>query len=397
MTIKKHYDVGIVGAGPIGGYIASELSKDYNSIALIEQHNTIGKLMNCAGLITPRVFEKFSIPRDRIIQNEIKGAHIHSPTGNTLTIGGDRVHAVSINRTLFDQYFSKKAEKQNTSLFLKEKILSIQTEKDYVELTTSKNNKISCKCLIGADGPYSKVRDVCGFPQPKEFLRGIGAIVDNMSLDPNFVEIFVGERIAPGFFAWMIPINNDGTKARIGLCIPKNNKKSPNYFFKRMFKEFPTAAYLKKAVVEQKNGGTIPLGSLSQTVKHNIVLVGDAAAQVKPTSGGGIYPGLLCASHCIQSVKKAFNSNGFNPEILQEYHQEWKNDIGRELSMGMQFRKLYTKLSDKEFDKYINKFNQPSIIKIISEKGDIDYPSALLRPILKKTPSLIRLIPRFIR
>ena len=213
----------------------------------------------------------------------------------------------------------------------------------------------------------------------------------------NFVEIFVGERVAPGFFAWMIPINKDGTKARIGLCIPKNNTKSPNYFFQRMFKEFPTAEYLKKAVIEQKNGGTIPLGSLSQTVKDNTVLVGDAAAQVKPTSGGGIYPGLLCASHCVQSVKKAFNSDGFCPEILQEYHQGWKNDIGRELSRGMQFRKIYTRLSDKEFDKYLKKLNQTAITKIISEKGDIDYPSALLRPILKKTPSLIRLLPRFIR
>ena len=132
-------------------------------------------------------------------------------------------------------------------------------------------------------------------------------------------------------------------------------------------------------------------------MKENIVLVGDAAAQVKPTSGGGIYPGLLSASHCITYIQKSFTPEGFNPDILKGYHKAWKDDIGRELTMGMHFRKIYTRLTDKDFDKYIKKFSQSSIANIITEKGDIDHPSLLLKPLLKKTPSLIKLLPRFIR
>jgi geranylgeranyl reductase family protein len=396
MTRINQYDIGIVGAGPIGGYIASELSKSIESVALFEQHKTIGIPMNCAGLVTPRVFDLFSIPRKSIIQNEIKGAHIHSPSGHILSIGGEKVHAVCIDRTLFDKYLVDKAKKQNTNLFLSEKILSIQTEKDKVELTTSTSKKINCTCLIGADGPFSKVRDLCGFPQPKRFLRGMGAKVDNMSLNPEYVEIFVGEHIAPGFFAWMIPISRDGIKARIGLCIPKDHKHSPNKYFQKMFNEFPLAAYLKNAEIIEKTGGVIPLGPLPQTVKNNIMLVGDAAAQVKPTSGGGIYPGLLSAKYCVEYVRKAFSEEGFSTEILQQYHQAWKQDIGKELSMGMQFRKIYSKLDNSDFDKYIQKFNTPSILKTIVEKGDIDYPSRLLTPLLKKLPSLLRLLPRMI-
>jgi geranylgeranyl reductase family protein len=343
------------------------------------------------------VFDTFSIPKKHIVQNEIKGAHIHSPSGDVLTIGGDRVHALSIDRTAFDSYFVNKAISQGRSLFLQEKTLSIQTERDTVELTTSTKKKFTCKCLIGADGPFSKVRDVCGFPQPKEYLRGIGAVVENISLNPSYVEIFVGNRIAPGFFAWIIPINKEGTQARVGLCIPKTVQHSPLYFFNNLFKEFPTAAYLKRVNILEKMGGNIPLGPLSQTVKNNILLVGDAAAQVKPTSGGGIYPGLLCGQQCIKHVNNAFSQPSFSTSDLHKYHEEWKETIGRELSMGMHFRRIYMKLTDKDFDKYLQKFNHSSITKIITEKGDIDYPSNLLKPLLKKAPSLLRLLPRFIR
>jgi digeranylgeranylglycerophospholipid reductase len=394
--MKQHYDIGIIGAGPIGGYLAAELSKNNYSIALFEQHKEIGIPMNCAGLITPRVFDTFSIPKQNIIHNEIQGAHIHSPSGYTLSIGGDKTHAVSIDRTAFDRYLVEIATKRKTELYLGEKIVSIQSEKDSVELVTADGKKTTCSILIGADGPFSKVRDLYGFPQPREYLRGIGAIVENMSLNPSFVEIFVGNRIAPGFFAWMIPINRDGTKARIGLCISREHKKSPQYYFQNMFKEFPTASFLKSAQIIEKTGGIIPLGPLSQTVKDNILLVGDAAAQVKPTSGGGIYMGLVSANHCVAIINESKRKEGFSTDVLHGYHQAWRKDIGKELYMGMQFRRIYGKLTDGDFDKYIQKFNTPSIIKIITERGDIDYPSALLRPLLKKIPTLIRLLPRII-
>lgn len=390
-------DIGIVGAGPIGGYIAANLADYVDTIAIFEQHKEVGKPVNCAGLITPRVFEEFSILTKNIVQNEIKGAHIHSPSGNTLTIGGNKTHAYSIDRTAFDQYLISSAEKKNVSLFLHEKVISAQTQYKTIELQTSKNNIIESSCLIGADGPYSKIRDVFGLPQPKEFLRGIGAIVSNVELDPNYVEVFVGNNIAPGFFAWMIPIDKDGTKARIGLCVSKNHDKSPNIYFNRLFKSQPTAPFLQDAKIKQKMGGIIPLGPLNQTVTDNVLVVGDAAAQVKPTSGGGIYPGLQSAKYCVSTIKEAYKKQSYTHQDLLPYHEAWKKDIGRELNLGMQFRRIYTKFTDKQFDKYIQKFNQETIIQTISEHGDIDYPSKLVKPLIKKAPSLLTLLPQIIR
>ena len=128
-----------------------------------------------------------------------------------------------------------------------------------------------------------------------------------------------------------------------------------------------------------------------------MMLVGDAAAQVKPSSGGGIYTGLLCASHCVSVGLDALEKNDFSQNVLERYHKLWTSDIGRELYLGMKFRSIFKRLSDEQLDKYIQKFQNPKITDIISEYGDIDCPSKLVKPLLKKAPSLLKLIPSIIK
>jgi len=144
-------------------------------------------------------------------------------------------------------------------------------------------------------------------------------------------------------------------------------------------------------------GGIIPLGLLKKTYASNVLVVGDAAAQVKPTSGGGIYTGLLSASHCASVAIEALQENNFSSLFLKKYQKLFYSDIGMELFFGMKFRRIYKNLSDNQMDKYIKKFQNPKITEIISKYGDIDYPSKLVKPLLKKIPTLIGLIPTIIK
>lgn len=396
MGTETFYDVLIIGAGPAGGQVAKILAVHKVSIALVEQHQTIGYPVHCAGLVSPRVFEMFGIQNDQIIQNTIKKAHIHSPGGHILTIGGDKIQAYRIDRARFDRYLINEAKKNGVSIFTHEKALSIQKSSKNIDVETSSGLHIKSKIIIGADGPYSRVRDVFGFSQPKELLRGIGAQLLDTNLEGSTVEIFVGAKVAPGFFAWIIPTNNKGTNAHIGLCIKKNTSQPPMNYLKKLFLNPLSSNYLSDAIIEYQTGGVIPLGPLEKTSDERVLLVGDAAAQVKPTSGGGIFPGLLCARYCANTVYDALCTQRYDAMFLQKYHDAWKQDVGKELFRGMYFRKIFTKLSDEQFDKYIKKFQQDSIRDIISEHGDIDYPSRLVKPLLKKTPSLLRLLPQIV-
>jgi len=391
--MKDHYDVAVIGGGPIGGHIAKEFSGGGATVALFEEHKEIGMPLKCAGLVTSKVFDFLDFSKQHVVENKIKGAHIHSPLGASLTIGGDRVHALVIDRVQFDKEIIKTAKDSGTDLFLGNKITSLQKKKQNIDLTTSQDSRVTCNLVIGADGPYSKMRDIFNLSQPTEMLKGIG----NTELDPDFVEIFIGNDIAPGFFAWIIPTNEQGTTARVGLCTRSDAPYPPKHYFSNLFTYKHALPILEGTHILQKTGGAVPLGVLKKTCAANMMLVGDAAAQVKPSSGGGIYTGLLCANHCASVGLDALEKNDFSRNVLRRYHKLWTSDIGRELYLGMKFRSIFKRLSDEQLDKYIQKFQNPKITKIISEYGDIDYPSKLVKPLLKNVPSLLKLIPSIIK
>jgi geranylgeranyl reductase family protein len=393
----KEYDAVIIGGGPVGGYVAGKLAEKKLNVAVFEKNKQTGMPVNCAGLITPKVFDSLNISKELVVQNKIKGANIHSPSGNVLTIGGDKLHAFVIDRSRFDREIIQKSKQNGAEVYLDNNVLSIQKIDDHIELKTSQNFDVKCKLLIGADGPRSKTRDRFSFPEPMEFLRGLGAEITGTNLNPDFVEIFVGRDIAPGFFAWIIPLNKDGTRARIGLCINQDSPNPPKYYFSNFFKHKNSSPFLENIEINKHIGGVIPLGVLKKTYDSNVLLVGDAAAQVKPSSGGGIYTGLLCAGHCSDVALDAFQANDFSSSFLKKYHKLWTADIGRELNLGMKFRRIFRNLTDNQFDKYIERFQDPKITKIISEYGDIDYPSKLVKPLLKKAPSLLKILPSVIK
>ncbi len=393
----KIYDVAIVGGGPIGGYTAKKIASKGYKVAILETKKEIGIPLKCAGLVTERVFDFVNIPKQNIVQNKIKGARIHSPSGKILSIGGDKVHALVIDRENFDKEIIKNATNCGAKLYLENKVTAVHKTKSHIEIKTSQNIDIKCKLLIGADGPYSKIRGQFSLSQPTEILRGIGEEITNTTLDPDFVEIFVGKNIAPGFFAWIIPTNKDGTEARIGLCTKQDASHPPNYYFSKFLENSQTQPFLNKSKITKNIGGVVPLGTPKETYASNILLVGDAAAQVKPTSGGGIYTGLLCAGHCSTVAVDALQKNNFTDVLLKKYQKLWQNDIGRELSRGMKFRRVFINLTDKQMDKYIEKFNNPKIIETINRYGDIDYPSKLVKPLITKNPSLIKMLPGLIK
>jgi len=395
--MQNDYDVAIVGGGPIGGNIAKGLAEKDFRVAIFEQNKKVGEPLKCAGLVTPRVFDFVDVSEELVVQNKIKGANIHSPSGHILTIGGDKVHALVIDRVKFDKEIIKNSDKKGADVFLDNKILSAQKHGQNVDVITSQKKDITCKLLIGADGPYSKIRDIFSLPQPKEFLRGIGAEISGTNLDSDFVEIFIGDKVSPGFFTWIIPTNQQGTNARIGLCIKSDSPGSPKYFFDNFFKNKHASKYLENIKITKKIGGVVPLGPLKKTYASNLMIVGDAAAQVKPTSGGGIYTGLLCGRYCTEVAVEALQKNNFSQSFLKKYHKLWTSDVGTELSRGMRFRKIFKNLSDTQMDKYLTKFQNPDIIEIITKYGDIDHPSKLMKPLLKKSPSLLKLIPSIIK
>ncbi len=392
---KSVYDVAVIGGGPVGGYTASIIAKTGCSVLLLEEHETIGEPVQCAGVITPRVFEMVDFASSSII-NRLRGAHIFSPQGQQLTVDAGETRAVVIDRAEFDTKIINHAQSNGAELMCGSKATGISRDANGWNIMVKEKEKeitVAAKLLIGADGSGSRVRGWLGLPEPEIMLNGFNATVDGLDMDDEYVHLFVGENVAPNFFAWMIPA---GAGTRVGLCT--RDAQEPVYrYFKRLFDKGPTKDMLLGARVISESSGRIPLGLLNRTYAEGALLVGDAAAQVKATSGGGIYMGLACAQHCARTAIEALEKDDLSKRMLASYQTRWMNHIGDELKHDMIIHKIFASMTDKQLGEAFELLDNEEILEMINRVGDIDYPSKLGWALLKKEPRFLKYAGKFLK
>ena len=363
------YDVAIVGAGPIGSFIAKEIASLGYDVVIFEEHSEIGNPSHCSGLFSTHIFD---IVGKIGILHPAKKAIIYAPDGSTLKIGDERVRGYVVDRVKFDRELAKMAGAKGADIHLKERVKKVS----YPEMRTNKG-AYKARIIVGADGINSIVRKEMGIRAPK--IIGAAQIIAPSNLDEDTVEIFVGSSTAPGFFAWRIPLFDN--LAKIGLASYKNSW-----------------VYLKKLIKKLKvqplsiSGGGISINTVERTYANGMLIVGDAAGQVKATSGGGVYPGLMCAKCAIETIENALEKGDYSENSLRDYESCWRNGIGKELKYASYLHRLYRKIRDDEFNNIIKILNDEKVIKIINEEGDIDYPSRIAIKIFRKKPSLMKYI-----
>jgi digeranylgeranylglycerophospholipid reductase len=206
--------------------------------------------------------------------------------------------------------------------------------------------------------------------------------------DQDRVHVYVGQKVAPGFFAWEIPC---GDFTRVGVCVSAGHA-APSTYLKRVLSMID----LKEEKVIASAAGVIPIGPPSRTYAERVMIVGDAAGQAKPLSGGGIYTGIVAARCAAETATEALERQEFGASALSKYQARWKREIGKELDRGMMLRRVYLGLSDEKLDEIGGILSKPKVLRLLRQ-GDIDYPSTLAPKVVKAAPSLLKFAPRFIR
>jgi geranylgeranyl reductase family protein len=400
------YDVVVVGGGPAGCMAAKYAAKAGASTLIIEEDAEIGEPVQCAGLISKRALEESELRnRNSFINCEIKGAIVYSPSYE-LTLESRDQRAFAIRRNVFDRELAKEAQKEGANIILKSKVKTVRKRGEGTKLaiTTAMANgahEIKAKVVIGADGVKSIVAQLAGLNVARSSLSCVQ--IEGEYKIGDFAEIFVGKTIAPGFFAWTIPLGTDN-RARIGLCIDKRFSPRPNplVFLKRNLAEHPVIAKKYKGAVFSRTAGRIPIpvnaglrGRKYKTVKIDketgILLVGDAAAQIKPVTGGGVYYGMRCGKIAGEIAAQACLTG--NMKMLKDYERRWRNEIGKEIAFGLKVHRLRCVMSDEDFDTIVHTLSQSEILQRIKKKGDMDYPSIVFHEFFTN-PSLIRVMAR---
>ncbi|MDD5454555.1 MAG: geranylgeranyl reductase family protein [Candidatus Ratteibacteria bacterium] len=358
------YNVIVIGAGPCGSVAAKESAICKLNTLLVDRKKHIGRPVHCTGLISKRTVETLKISQNSIL-NEIKGAYIYSPNNKRITINAEEIKAYVVDRETFDKELLQEAKKKGVEIQLETEATNI-TGNTITVKRKGKEIKLKSDVFIGAYGArYSKNNSFTKLPPPKKILYGLQTIAHHSSIDRNFVELFFGSDYSDCFFGWAVPM--DKKNAKIGLAC--SNAILAKKGIRNLLQQLKCNSY------ENPIAGIIPIGAVSTTVKDNILVCGDAAAQAKPTSGGGIYTGTLCAKIAAKTIAGYIESKN----SLTEYEQSWRKKIGKELKAGMLAHQILTRLSDNQLNQIFGVLSKPGNITAIKKIGDIDYPSLLIK------------------
>lgn len=353
-------NITVIGAGPAGLLVSQYLNKAGYKVRIIEEHKTIGKPISCSGLIGRDFFDHFKeFDFKDSIRNRIDGAKVF--LGNESFELKRKGVSYVVDRSAFDQTLSKGLE-----VSLDERFQSFDRNKETISIKTNKR-RFNTDLLIGSDGPSSRVRSQ-EFQFNIKYCKGY-QIRTKADLD---MEHFVEVHIQRPFFTWVIP-EGEGI-FRIGT-VSDNPREELDRFLKQKG--------IKKHPIEVQ-AGVIPVGR-GNVYKDRVFLLGDAACQVKPLSGGGVYYGAL-ASECLA---KSIISGEYN-----DYSKECDRLIGKEISKGLFMRKIYENLSEKELSKIFEFVKSKK--QILDEHGSFDEHYKTIFSLIKD-PNSISFLPLLLK
>lgn len=370
------HDVIIVGGGHVGLYTAARLAGIGLKILLLDQKKSIGERIVCTGIIGEEAFEKFDLPNDTVL-GRIQQVRFHSPFGAYFDYRPPKVLARIVDRPRFNQHFADLAAQQGAEIRTSSRVDEIEIHTEGVRLKAFEadvETSYEAKVLVLATGVNYKLFQKIDVEAPKNFLGGAQIHIPYQNGDCT--SIYVGREVALGSFAWIVPL--DTGVARVGLLSEKN----PLHYLKKFLDQIMPGW---RDDVGEKGIDLRPVvqAPLEKTYSDRLLVVGEAAGQIKTTTGGGIYYGLLGAEVAIETLQEAFRENRFNANFFSRYDQKWKGTVGEELRMGYYFRKLFSKLTDEQIEGLFDRMIQEDILNLAHREARFDWHKSLVLSIFK--------------
>lgn len=392
MLLDREYDVIVAGAGPGGSAVAKRCAELGLEVAMLEKRAEIGAPKRCAEGLSSRAIQELGqkIPSYCIMQT-IDGAFVNAPNGKRVVIDYGEVRGFVLERKQYDKWLAEEAARAGAKVQSKtevvglvrkgEKICGVEAEFGSEKFT------INSKVVVAADGVESKVArlaEINTVNKPINIDSGVQfEMVDIKMEDPHKLDIYLGNKIAPRGYIWIFPKGED--KANVGIGVGGyGHEKTAFHYLMEFVKSKPE---LRKGSITEVNAGGIPVGGfLENMVGNGILVVGDAAHQVNPIHGGGMYEAAVAGKMAGDVIFECVQKEDVSQPALAKYNKIWWEQRGESLKKVEKLREVMEKLSDEDYNMLAETLTGDDIV-------DFTHGNSLhkLGKILMRNPGLLAL------
>ena len=351
----------MVGAGPAGNNTALSLASRGYGVTVIDARENIGDKL-CTGLVGEECFRRYPID-PALVYREISSARVIAPSSEVVRFETPRPVARVVNRVAYVSSFADRAREAGAKYLLGRRVVRVEQHKDRVSVVTD-DGVTEARALVLAAGFGSQLNRQLGLGEASDYVVGVQALVETDGLDE--VEVYLGRKVAPGFFAWLVPTRPGYALA--GLLVRKNAPES----FARFIAAREADGKIKGPVDKPVCWG-IPLRPLRKTYADRVLVVGDAAGQVKPTTGGGIFYSLLASEIASEALDQALGEDKLSANRLRAYQKEWKRLLSNELEVGYSARRVFEFLGDSHISSLIHQASTNGFIAELANSPDVSF------------------------
>ncbi len=353
------YDVLVIGAGPAGSIAAKTAAEKGLTVLLIEKRQAIGDPVRCAEGVSKEYLKKHVEIDKKWICADLKGARIYAPDGTKIEmaeeIAGGEVGYV-LERKIFDRALAEKASKAGAEVRVKTRAIGLIIEEDFVKgarlMQLGKEYDVHARIVIGADGIESKVGRWAGIDtslKPIDIETCVQYLVAGVDINQEYCEFYIGNDLAPGGYIWIFPKGEGKANVGIGILGSKMGKFKPrpvDYLNSFLEKKFPYAK-----IVEMVFGGVPVSGSIEKTSTNGLILIGDAARQSDPITGGGILNAMDVGKIAGEAAFAAISAGDVSNEKLEEvYEKRWRSTTGHAIDLSLIVKNCFINLNDVDLN-----------------------------------------------
>jgi digeranylgeranylglycerophospholipid reductase len=349
--MKDSYDVVVVGAGPAGSTAARFAAAGGASVLLLEKDRDVGYPVRCAEAVSHEGVIQFIEPDPRWIAATVTKFRIVVPNGKSIVPRLDGIGYV-LERRIFDYELAKLAVNAGAEVVTKAYVYDlIRSDGEVTGVRVSVKDQrveIKAKVVIGADGVESRVGKWAGIDTTchiRDMESCAQVTLSGIHVDEGILDFYFGDETAPGGYLWVFPKGKDSANVGIGISVECAKEKSATRWLDEfVHNKFPDAAILTRIA-----GGVPCAKTCDQIVKGSVMLVGDAAHQVNPVSGGGIISGMIGGMIAGQVAAEAIEKK--DGSHLREYEKRWHKRLGWRHEVFYHIKEAIYNFSDDTLNK----------------------------------------------